>query len=66
MPRAVSLTVNRAQLLQLPDVFDVDLAALIVTVTPRDEPDLINEIGWKVGRGGRIRTLGPRFWRPML
>ena len=20
----------------------------------------------KNGRGGRIRTLGPRFWRPML
>jgi hypothetical protein len=20
----------------------------------------------KSGRGGRIRTLGPRFWRPML
>ena len=19
-----------------------------------------------IGRGGRIRTLGPRFWRPML
>src|ERR1700687_5733440 len=21
---------------------------------------------WGNGRGGRIRTLGPRFWRPML
>ncbi len=26
----------------------------------------IRELQVEVGRGGRIRTLGPRFWRPML